>query len=207
MATTPEPLVDGRTARRERSRVAIIDAAFALILDGKIPLSPDDIAERADVSVSSVYRNFDGLGDIQHQAVGRFQERFGHLLVDHPDSTAPRADRVDHFVRTRVELYRVAGPMIRLARQRSLDHAAFADSIALQRSRLADQTLECFRPELTGSTPTRASNLVALIDAMTSPESFDVMSGVHARSPRQIAHTWTTSITTLLNAHTTGELT
>lgn len=206
MARIHEQPIDGRSARRERNRVAVVDAAFALILDGKVPPSPADIAERAGVSVSSVFRNFNGLDDVQHQAVERFQERFAHLLLDHPDPTAPLPDRVGHFVRARIELYTVAGPVIRLARQRSLDHAPLADSVALQRSRLADQTLACFRSELATSTPARGSNLVALVDAMASPEAFDVMSGAHARTPRQISRTWNSGITTLLHAHTTGGL-
>ena len=204
--TTPVPSTDGRAARRERSRVAIVDAAFALILDGKVPPSTDDIAERAGLSVSSVYRNFDGLDDIQHQAIERFQARFAHLLLDHPEPAAPRSERIGQFVRARIELYASAGPVIRLARQRALDHSAIADSVAVQRGRLADQTLACFAPELSGSTPAQASNLVALVDAMTAPESFDVMSGAHARTPRQIASTWKAAITALLQAHIAGEL-
>lgn len=207
MGNTSTPQPDGRVARRERSRVAIVDAAFALILDGKAPPSTDDIAERAGLSVSSVYRNFDGLDDIQHQAIERFQERFAHLLLDHPEPAASRAERIAHFVRARVELYRTAGPLMRLARQRALDHSAITNSVATQRSRLADQTLACFAPELSSSTPAQASNLAALIDAMTAPEAFDVMSGAHARTPRQIATTWATGLTALLQAHTTGELT
>jgi len=60
---------DGRNARRERNRVAVIEAAFALVREGKTPPAVDDIAERAGVSVSSIFRNFDGLADLQRQAL------------------------------------------------------------------------------------------------------------------------------------------
>jgi TetR/AcrR family transcriptional regulator of autoinduction and epiphytic fitness len=203
MQPPKDSIADGRTARRERSRIAVVDAAFELILDGKVPPAPADIAERAGVSVSSVFRNFDGLGDIQHQAIERFDERFAHLLLVAPQPDTPLATRIERFVSARVELYQVAGPVIRLARQRSLDYPAIADSVGKQQSRLADQTRNFFAPETAASTPARASNFLALIDALTSPAAFDVMSGAHARTPRQISQTWAAGITTLLHAHTT----
>ena len=196
-----DSVADGRTARRERSRIAVVDAAFELILDGKVPPTPADIAERAGVSVSSVFRNFDGLSDIQHQAIERFEERFAPLLIAAPQPDTPLETRIEHFVNARVELYQVAGPLLRLARQRALDYPAIADSVGKQQSRLADQTRNFFAPEMDASTPATASNLLALIDALASPGAFVVMSGAHARSPLQVNQTWAAGITALLRAH------
>ena len=44
MATLPEPPIDGRRARRERSRVAVIDAVFTLVRNGKVPPIAEDVA-------------------------------------------------------------------------------------------------------------------------------------------------------------------
>ena len=60
--------IDGRRARRERGRSAVIDAAFALAEEGKIPLTTELVAERSGVSAASIFRYFDGLDDLQYQA-------------------------------------------------------------------------------------------------------------------------------------------
>ena len=195
MAT--ETPTDGRRARRERSRRAVVDAMFALVHDGKVPPSADDIADRAGVSVSSVFRNFDGLADLQRQALDEFHLRFAHLFVV-DDAARSRAERVRSHVRSRVALSAAAGGLILVARSRALDHEPMVDGVARLRARLADQTRQRFAAEINSLTPAEAANLVALIDTITSRDAFDVMSGAHARTPRQIATAWNGALDLLL---------
>ena len=197
-----EQRVDGRHARRERNRAAIVEAVFSAILDGKVPPSVDDVAERAGVSVSSVFRNFDGLDDLQRRAFDRFQHQYDHLFVAMPAEGADRASRIEHFVRMRVDLYDSAGPLMHLARQRALDYQPMADGVARMRSRLADQTHRHFHPEAGALTSARAADLIALIDATTSPEAFEVIRGSHARTARQVARAWIGALTILLAGYT-----
>jgi AcrR family transcriptional regulator len=193
MCSTPEtahPPTDGRRLRRERSRNAIVDAMFALVRDGKVPPTVDDVAERAGVSVSSVFRNFDGLDDLQRQAFDRFQERFEHLCAPPIDPDAELATRLRDLVRVRIELYEAAGPLMHVARQRSLDHQPMAEGVARMRDRLSTQTRQHFGTETRQLTPADAANLIALIDASTSPEAYELMGAAHGRSARQISRTW-----------------
>mgnify|MGYP001812154650 CR=1 FL=1 len=157
---------DGRRARRERSRAAIIDAMFGLVQDGKVPPSVDDVAARAGVSVSSVFRNFDGLADLQHRALESFQARYAHLLVV-DDAERPRADRIRSHVQSRVTLYDAAGALMRVGRARAIDHEPMVQGTASIRARLAAQTTARFAVELTALTPVESANLAALIDATT----------------------------------------
>jgi TetR/AcrR family transcriptional regulator of autoinduction and epiphytic fitness len=189
---------DGRHARRERSRAAVIDAVFALIQDGRVPPTAEDIAERAGVSVSSVFRNFDGLDDLQRQAFDRFQDRFAHLFDAHVDQDADRSTRIRDHVRSRIELCTSAGKLMHVARQRAIDYQPMADGVARSRSRLAAQTHRRFAPETEQLGPADTANLVALIDATTSPEAFEVMRAAHGRSARQISAVWTTALDVLL---------
>ncbi len=190
--------IDGRRARRERSRVAVIDAVFALVRDGKIPPTVDDVAARAGVSVSSVFRNFDGLDDLQQQAFDVFSERFAHLFEVAASADAARADRIVGHVRARLELFETAGPMMYIARHRALDHQPMADAVGRNRSALADQTRANFASEVQQLNPADAANLVAVIDSLTSPEAYEVMGAANARSHRQIGRAWTTAIESLL---------
>ena len=200
MVTLPEPPVDGRRARRERSRVAVIDAVFALVRDGKVPPTAECVADRAGVSVSSIFRNFDGLDDMQREAFDVFRERYVHLFDPVVDAAAPRGERVAKHVRARLGLLTVAGPMMQIARQRALDFQPMAEGVGRSRSQLSDQPRVHFAAEATQLSPVEAANLIAVIDAMTSPEAYEVLQATHGRSDRQISRSWTRSLTAILDS-------
>jgi AcrR family transcriptional regulator len=193
-----ETPIDGRRARRDRSRQAIVDAAFALILEGKGPPSTEAVAERAGVSVSSIFRNFDGLADLQEQALDQFRERFSHLLNATPSVDASLEDRISFFVRNRLDLYEQAGSLMSMARARALEHDTLVEAVARNRSTLADQTRACFGHEIDGLTPSGAADLTAVIDSLTSPEGFELMTKAHSRTPQQVARAWHASILALI---------
>jgi hypothetical protein len=146
-----------------------------------------------------VFRNFEGLDDLQRQAFDRFQERYSDLLDSAPAEGADRADRIRRHVTTRIELYSTAGPLMHVARQRALDYQPLADGVARLRSRLADHAARHFAEEVAGLSPMAAASLLALVDATTSPEAFEVMHCAHACDSRQVAETWTTALEVLLD--------
>ena len=55
----PEVPGDGRLARRDRNRIAVLDAAIELFAEGVLDPTPDDVATRAGISARSVYRYFE----------------------------------------------------------------------------------------------------------------------------------------------------
>ena len=191
--TTP---IDGRRARRERGRLAVIDAMFALLQDGKIPVSAEMVAERAGVSVASVFRYFDGLDDLQFQTFERFRERFEPLLVVDPAAT--RDERVAAFVTSRLDLYEQAGAIMAVGRLRALEHEPLVAASAEMRGLLAGQVRSVFAEDVTA--PASRTDVVAMIDALTSLESWDVMRKTHARSRRQIETAWCRGIRAVIDA-------
>lgn len=195
---------DGRRARRERGRRAVVDAAFAMILEGKAPFSVHDVAERAGVSVSSVFRNFDGLSDLQRQALAQFADRYSHFLVAAPPPGTDLDSRVEFFVRHRVGLYEQAGPLLMVARMQALDQETMVEAVAQNRHALSAQTRECFQPEIAGRTGSDAADLVSLIDSLTSPEAFDLTSRTHGRSSRQIIRSWRLGLHALIGGWPPG---
>lgn len=198
--------VDGRRARRERGRLAVIDAMFELLEAGQVPVSAEMVAERSGVSVASVFRYFDGLDDLQYQTFERFRERFALPLLsaETPGADAVRTDRIRSFVAARLDLYERAGEIMAVGRLRALEHAPLAEASGQMRSLLADQVSCCFAADVAGVTPTRAAGLVAMIDALTSLDAWDVMRKTHSRSPRQIAQAWERAIDALVKLETTG---
>ena len=56
--------LDGRQSRTARSRLAICDACLDLVQEGVLQPSADQIAERAGVSIGSLYQYFGSKDDI-----------------------------------------------------------------------------------------------------------------------------------------------
>lgn len=197
--TTPNtaPPIDGRRARRERGRSAVIDAVFELAEEGKIPVTAELVADRAGVSVASIFRYFDGLDDLQLQTYRRFRDRFAPLL--RAVGTGSRADRIAALVESRLDLYEQAGTMMGLGRLRALEHEPLLEASTETKAALADQIRAVLEPDTRGSSPGRVAELVAVVDAFTSVEAWDVMRKTHARSRPQIATSWRRGISALID--------
>ncbi len=191
-----EAPIDGRRARRERGRLAVIDAMFSLLQDGKVPVSAEMVADRAGVSVASVFRYFDGLDDLQYQTFERFRERFEPLLSVE-SRAATRTDRINSLVAARLDLYERAGAIMNVGRLRALEHEPLVAAAAEMRGLLADQVRSVFTDDLAGVAAD--VDLVAVIDALTSLESWHVMRKTHSRSRRQIAASWSRGIAALID--------
>ena len=196
-ATNGAPVIDGRRARRERGRIAVIDAVFELAEEGKMPVTAELVAERAGVSVASIFRYFDGLNDLQLQTYRRFRERYAPLVRAVTDG--PRSDRVSALVEVRLDLYEQAGAMMALGRLRALEHAPLLEASSETKAALADQVRATLAPDTRHSTPGRVAGLVAVVDAFTSVEAWYVMRKTHARSRAQIATTWRRGVTALID--------
>lgn len=187
---SPGPSMDGRTARRERGRAAVIDAVFELLSEGQIPPEINDLAARSGVSVSSIFRYFDGMVDVQFQAMDRFQERFVHLFILEGRATGPLDDRIHVFVDARLAMLNEVAPILEVARLRALEHELFVAGNQRISGRLRDQVLHQFNLELHDLTPANSAALAAAVDSFTSPESWGVLMKAHDRSHRQIRQTW-----------------
>jgi TetR/AcrR family transcriptional regulator, regulator of autoinduction and epiphytic fitness len=193
-----QPAPDGRRLRRERNRVAVIDAMFELLAQGHFPPTADDLAAHAGVSVSSVFRYFDGLDDLQQQTVERYFERFSPLF-ELPDGTGhDRGARIASFVEARLDLYEATAPIARMARHRAPVEPRIADSLRSTRATMRDQVAVHFAPELGAVPRARASDVVALVDALTAFEAWDLLATEHERSRARIQRAWTAGLDALL---------
>ncbi len=189
---------DGRRVRRERNRTAVVDAMFALLQEGHLPPSADQIAERAGVSVSSVFRYFDDLDDLQRQTIDRYFERFAPLFTIPDLGQGPRDARIARYVEARLTLYEATEPIARMARFRAVEQGMIAQSLADTRAALAGQVRTHFAPELAGMTRAEGDDLVALVDSLTAFEAWDLLHADHRRSRTQIRRAWTRGLARLL---------
>ncbi len=125
--TTPIS-IDGRSARAERTRQAVIDAHIALIRDGELKPTGAQIAERARVSLRSLWGHF---GDLEtlFSATGAELMRRQDDAHEPVDPSLPLAERIDRYCRQRAEALEYIAPFSRSAEVR----APFSEE--LQRNR------------------------------------------------------------------------
>jgi AcrR family transcriptional regulator len=165
--------VDGRRLRREQGRIAVVDAMIDLVIAGHTPPTAEQVAARAGVSTASVFRYFDSLDDLRRHGIQRYLERYDHLL-DVPDiGEHTLSRRVADLVEARQRFYETIDPMARLARAQALTVPVLDEALGRVRATLADQLSEHFATELTGLRPNRRRELVALLAALTSYESWE----------------------------------
>jgi AcrR family transcriptional regulator len=118
---------DGRTLRSLRTRTAVVDALLELIDEGDLRPPAPRIAERAGVSLRSVFQHFRDLEGLFAFATDRQLERIGALVRPLP-TTGPLDDRLDAFVDQRVAIYEAVTPVRRaaLAQEPFSPHAVVA---------------------------------------------------------------------------------
>src|SRR3954469_13376093 len=114
--TAPDelPPVDGRRARAERNREAVVEAILDLLRDGVDSPGVNEIAERSGVSVRSVFRHFDDLESLHTTAIEVHLRQVRHLFQFEipPGSTS---ERIDALVDQRAALYEDIAPIRRVA--------------------------------------------------------------------------------------------
>ena len=151
---------DGRAARSERTRRAIVDAMRSLHHDGDLRPTAPRIAERAGVSVRTVWQHFDDLETLLVEA-GRRDLEIARSFVEPIDPSLPTASRVAALVDQRTRMFEEMAPPWRAARV----HTPFSAQLQTNRDTLMDlareQVRELFAPELAG-----AEDPEALLDAL-----------------------------------------
>jgi AcrR family transcriptional regulator len=79
--------IDGRHARSERSRTAMVDALLDLLKEGNLKPSATQIADRAGVTQRTLFNHFGDMDSIIQAAAGRQTERVLKMLPDAGDGS------------------------------------------------------------------------------------------------------------------------
>lgn len=172
--------IDGRTARAVRTKDAIVDATLALIDEGDLRPTGPRIAERAGVSVRSIFQHFDDL-DALFSAVGERVALRIVGLIRPIDPTAPVAERTRAFIEQRTTVVESLTPVLRAA----LVHAASSTVIRGQFENghqfLVAQIDEVFAPEIAAAGDSGSVLRDGLVVALSWP-AWDLLRGAQGRS-------------------------
>jgi AcrR family transcriptional regulator len=157
---------DGRTARAERTRRAIIVALLDLIDEGDLKASAERIADRAGVSLRALWTNFRDLETLYAAAGARLTE-----LQEAEWRPVPLeldlARRVEEFCRQRVRMLEIIAPAARAAQLRMPYSPQLRRNRAHQNERVKDELERLFRHELTMAGPRGEELAHALLAATT----------------------------------------
>jgi len=156
---------DGRTARSHRTRRAIIDAMRSLHAEGDLRPTALRIAERAGVSLRTVWQQFDDREALLLEAVRRDRDILRSLL-DRIEPDRPLAARVEAFIGQRSRVLEEMTPTWRAARI----YEPFSDELKTDRKWKTDRgrrELEVvFAPELAQLDKERHDRLLDALHAI-----------------------------------------
>jgi AcrR family transcriptional regulator len=164
---TSFPEVDGRHARGARARAAIVEALLALIEAGDLRPSAARIAERAGVSLRSVFQHFKDVESLFAAAADRQRARLAPLAARVPGD-GPLARRLDAFVAARTRLLDDIAPVRRAALLMEPFSRELGTRLGAFRRLKAEEVRRVFAPELARRPPARRRRLLAALVATAS---------------------------------------
>ncbi len=115
--------IDGRTARGQRTRVAVVDALLALQEEGDLEPTAQRVAARAGVALRTVFGHFSDMETLWAQAGERELAKIS-ALADVPAGDLPLEERVERFSASRARVLEALLPVLRAARLREHTSAA-----------------------------------------------------------------------------------
>jgi TetR/AcrR family transcriptional regulator, regulator of autoinduction and epiphytic fitness len=195
LADATAHFTDGRTARRERNRRAVLDAVLDLFAEGDLTPVPEAVAERSGVSLRSVYRFLSDTDDLVRAAIDRHLERVGHLFVFKGVGEGTFEERVRTLVDARLTLHQAIGPTARAAVARTRARPTPGSEtlrrrLHARRGMLRLQLARHFEAELAGFGD-QADAVLAVADGLTQIETIDwylVDGGYSAEQTRDALH-------------------
>ena len=173
--TGSDLVVDGRTARRNRNRDAVLDALIALANEGNDEPPIELIAERAGVSYRSVYRYFEDRTDLMLSAIARVMGDLWPIFDIEKIGEGSLDDRIAQLTSVRLAAYRKLAPLTRNAVHRRANEPAVAEGYDRVREFLRGQLAEQFAPELAVMPVGDRKIALAALDAMFQFEALDYL--------------------------------
>jgi AcrR family transcriptional regulator len=195
MSTSTDLPTDGRIQRSERSRTAIVQAMLELIGEGSLSPTAQQVAERADVGVRTVFRHFSDMETLFAAMNDQITAKVNSLFVDEVQ-TGPYADRVEALIQSRMTIFGTLGPYVRsstLQRWRS----AFLQTEHERTIRVMRRDLRRWLPEIE-SAPTEVADALEMILSFEAWNRLRVDQRLSQRRASLVLHR---SILDLLSPH------
>jgi TetR/AcrR family transcriptional regulator, regulator of autoinduction and epiphytic fitness len=159
---------DGRNLRSARTRRAIIDAHNALMLDGDLQPTAARVAERAGVSVGSLWVHFKDL-EALFAAAGEKTLQVQYAGYRPVPADLPLAERIERFCAQRARMLESIAGASRAAQIRLPFSRQLRDNRARHNARLREEIELLFEPEIATAGQGARRLVDALLMACTWP--------------------------------------
>ena len=182
--------VDGRRARGLRTRDAIVTSLLDLIAAGDIAPTAQRIADRAGVSVRSVYQHFTDVEGLYADASARTYQWVLSMTIA-IDPAWPIERRLDAFVTSRSTVLEAITPFSRASRLVEPTSAAILQNRHTLQCESRDRLAATFAPELDRLAPAERANVLGALDVLTSWPAWEHLrsSGCTMKAARQVVRT------------------
>jgi len=176
MSDTERRSLDGRLARSARTRRSIVDALRALHQEGDLRPTAPRVAERAGVSLRTVWQHFNDLEALL-VAAGQRDYEIAMRYVAPIDASAPLPARLSQLVHQRGRMYEELAPVWRAARLQE----PFSPAIRRNRDRLLDaardQLDRVVGPDLAAVPQQRRGSVFAALQVATTWSTWESLRG------------------------------
>lgn len=190
--------VDGRRARRQRNRDALVDAWLDTVLSGDLEPSIATVAERSGVSYRSVFRYFENIHELFAAGLARGRANVEHLASIENAGEGPLDVRIDRFIEQRISYFEALAPLGRATRMHAPVRPELRAQLDEMESLLRRQTEEQFGPEFAALSPVESSCVRAAIDSLCSFESYEFMRGSNGLDTVALGRSLREALTRLL---------
>jgi AcrR family transcriptional regulator len=189
--------VDGRTARAERTRAAVVDALLDLIDEGTLQPTAEEVAKRAGVSPRIVYFHFEDHARLFAAAAARQSER---ILADIKMIRAdgPLAERLDAFVAMRARIFGRVFNTRRAARLYEHLSPTVANTLAFVRACKREEAERVFSRELGALPPPLRKDRALALGAVTSFNAWESLRAHAGLSVEDTRRVWRGLISAVL---------
>jgi AcrR family transcriptional regulator len=173
---------DGRRARSERTRKAVLDSVVALVGTGEVPTTAE-VAADAGISERSLFRHFENRDGLFDAAIDRLVEQLTPLARSVP-AEGPLDDRLERLVEVRAALYEAMTPMRRVAPIYARRSDRVGERMAETRSWFRNEVATTFAPELALVTGAARRDVLDELDTVLSWAAWDHLRTSGVGEPR-----------------------
>lgn len=139
--------IDGRVARGERTRRAIVDAHTRLLIEGQVKPTAQAVADRAGVSIRTLWSNFSDVEALREASVQRWLE-IDEAFWSPVEPTGPLDARIARFCHRQADRIENLAPAARAAELVEPFSLALRTSRRRHVERLFGALEETFSPEI-----------------------------------------------------------
>jgi AcrR family transcriptional regulator len=162
-----EAVPDGRRLRSERSRKAIIDAIMALVEEGVLVPTAQQVSERAGVGIRSVFRHFSDMESLFAVTDTIAREQYQGLFAA-GDREGTLEERLQHAVEQHATAYEAVGNLFLSTKAQLWHYDVLREQYARSQRQLR-RDLDDWLPELRELSSERRE----LVDAAASFETWN----------------------------------